>query len=43
MLNKQKDKLIFKNYKLHYKYKMKKILLIDKIFIIKNILDNIMN
>ena len=38
-LNNQNNKQILKKYKLHYKYKMKKILLINKIFIIENILD----
>ena len=38
-LNNQNNKQILKKQKLHYKYKMKKILLINKIFIIENILD----
>ena len=39
-LNNQNNKQILKKQKLHYKYKMNKILLINKIFIIENILDN---
>ena len=39
-LNNKNDKQILKKQKLDYKYKMKKILLINKIFIIENILDN---
>ena len=42
-LNNKNNKQILKKQKLHYKYKMKKILLINKIFIIKNILEMIMN
>ena len=38
-LNNQNNKQILKKYKFHYKYKMNKILLINKIFIIENILD----
>ena len=38
-LNNKKDKLILKKLKLVYKYKMKIILLSNKIFIIENILD----
>ena len=38
-LNKINNKLILKKLKLDYKYKMKIILLINKIFIIDNILD----
>ena len=41
-LNNQNDKQILKKYKLHYKFKMNKILLINKIFIIDNILDKMM-
>ena len=41
-LNNQNNKQNLKKQKLHYKYKMKKILLINKIFIIENILDKIM-
>ena len=37
-LNNKKNKLILKKLKLVYKYKMKVILLINKIFIIDNIL-----
>ena len=40
-LNNQNNKQILKKQKLDYKYKMKKILLINKIFIIENILDNL--
>ena len=40
-LNNQNNKQILKKQKLHYKYKMNKILLINKIFIIENILDKI--
>ena len=36
-LNNQNNKQILKKYKLDYKYKMKKILLSNKIFIIENI------
>ena len=39
-LNKINNKQILKKLKLVYKYKMKIILLINKIFIIDNILDN---
>ena len=39
-LNNKNNKQILKKYKLDYKYKMKKILLNNKIFIIENILDN---
>ena len=39
-LNNKKIKLILKKYKLVYKYNMNKILLINKIFIIENILEN---
>ena len=38
-LNKINNKLILKKLKLDYKYKMKIILLINKIFIIENILE----
>ena len=38
-LNNKKDKLILKKLKLVYKYKMNRILLIIKVFIIDNILD----
>ena len=41
-LNNKKNKLILKKLKLDYKYKMKVILLINKIFIIDNILMIIM-
>ena len=41
-LNNQNNKQILKKQKLDYKYKMKKILLINKIFIIENILVIIM-
>ena len=41
-LNNKNIKLILKKLKLVYKYKMKIILLINKIFIIENILDKIM-
>ena len=40
-LNNQNNKQILKKQKLDYKYKMNKILLINKIFIIENILDKI--
>ena len=40
-LNNQNHKQILKKQKLDYKYKMKKILLNNKIFIIENILDKI--
>ena len=38
-LNNKKNKLILKKLKLVYKYKMNRILLIIKVFIIDNILD----
>ena len=38
-LNNKKNKLILKKLKLAYKFKMKIILLINKIFIIDNILE----
>ena len=41
-LNNKKNKLILKKLKLVYKYKMNNILLINKIFIIDNILKIIM-
>ena len=40
-LNNKNSKQILKKQKLDYKYKMKIILLINKIFIIENILDKI--
>ena len=42
-LNKINNKLILKKLKLDYKYKMKIILLINKIFIIENILEKMIN
>ena len=42
-LNNKKNKLILKKLKLVYKYKMNRILLINKIFIIDNILDKVIN
>ena len=42
-LNKINKKQLLKKLKQDYKYKMKKILLINKIFIIENILKIIMN
>ena len=41
-LNNKNNKLILKKLKQDYKYKMKIILLINKIFIIENILDKMM-
>ena len=42
-LNKINIKLILKKLKLDYKYKMNKILLNNKIFIIENMLENLIN
>jgi hypothetical protein len=42
-LNNKNNKLILKKLKLVYKYKMKIILLNNKIFIIENILDKMIN
>ena len=42
-LNNQNNKQILKKYKLHYKYKIKIILLNNKIFIVENIIDNMIS
>ena len=42
-LNNQNNKQILKKYKLHYKYKIMIILFNIKIFIIENIIDNMIS